>query len=205
MLALALGIGATTTMFGLLNAVALRPLPYPESDRLVELWGNVERAAVERRGTSIPDYIDWRDEEPLVRSDGGLVATTASSATAAGEPDAGRRRVVVGQLLRDARRRAAARPDADRRQTMTATRRSAAVIGERLWERAFNRDPNVIGRSMRLGNWSFTIVGVAPAAFTRPIGCERGLGVDDRSHPAQRRSRSAAAADSRRSRGSRPA
>ena len=42
-LALALGIGATTTMFGLLNAVALRPLPYPESGRLVELWGNVER------------------------------------------------------------------------------------------------------------------------------------------------------------------
>ena len=62
MLALALGIGATTTMFGLLNAVALRPLPYPESDRLVELWGNVERATVERRGTSIPDYIDWRDK-----------------------------------------------------------------------------------------------------------------------------------------------
>ena len=62
MLALALGIGATTTMFGLLNAVSLRPLPYPESDRLVELWGNVERATVERRGTSIPDYIDWRDK-----------------------------------------------------------------------------------------------------------------------------------------------
>ena len=60
MLALALGIGATTTMFGLLNAVALRPLPYPESDRLVELWGNVERQVVERRGTSIPDYLDWK-------------------------------------------------------------------------------------------------------------------------------------------------
>ena len=60
MLALALGIGATTTMFGLLNAVALRPLPYPESDRLVELWGNVEREVVERRGTSIPDYLDWK-------------------------------------------------------------------------------------------------------------------------------------------------
>jgi hypothetical protein len=61
-LALALGIGATTTMFGLLNAVALRPLPHPESARIVELWGNVERQAVERRGTSIPDYIDWRDK-----------------------------------------------------------------------------------------------------------------------------------------------
>src|SRR5262245_46918140 len=56
MLALALGIGATTTMFGLLNAVALRPLPYPDAERIVELWGNVERQVVERRGTSIPDY-----------------------------------------------------------------------------------------------------------------------------------------------------
>ena len=47
-------------MFGLLNAVALRPLPYPDSERLVELWGNVERQVVERRGTSIPDYLDWK-------------------------------------------------------------------------------------------------------------------------------------------------
>ena len=47
MLALALGIGATTTMFGLLNAVSLRPLPYPEAERLVELWGNVERQVVD--------------------------------------------------------------------------------------------------------------------------------------------------------------
>src|SRR5215213_10734129 len=60
MLALALGIGATTTMFALLNAVSLRPLPYPESNRLVELWGNVERQGTERRGTSIPDYLDWK-------------------------------------------------------------------------------------------------------------------------------------------------
>ncbi len=67
MLALALGIGATTTMFGLLNAVALRPLPYPESDRLVELWGNVERQVVERRGTSIPDYLDWKAKSHVVR------------------------------------------------------------------------------------------------------------------------------------------
>ena len=64
-LALALGIGATTTMFGLLNAVALRPLPYPEAGRLVELWGNVERQTVERRGTSMPDYLDWKAKSRL--------------------------------------------------------------------------------------------------------------------------------------------
>ena len=57
-LALALGIGATTTMFGLLNAVALRPLPYPDAERIVELWGNVQREVLERRGMSVPDYLD---------------------------------------------------------------------------------------------------------------------------------------------------
>ncbi len=62
MLALALGVGATTTIFGLLNAVLLRPLPYPEADRLVEVWGTVQRQQVERRGTSYPDYFDWRDQ-----------------------------------------------------------------------------------------------------------------------------------------------
>src|SRR4029434_6450411 len=62
MLALALGIAATTTMFGLVNAVALRPLPYPNASRLCEIWGNGERQTLERRGTSIPDYIDWRDK-----------------------------------------------------------------------------------------------------------------------------------------------
>ena len=62
MLALALGIGATTTIFGLLNAALLRPLPYPQADRLVELWGNVQRDRLERRGASFPDYFDWRDQ-----------------------------------------------------------------------------------------------------------------------------------------------
>lgn len=62
MLALALGIGATTTIFGLRNAVLLRPLPYPEAERLVEIFGTVQREQVDRRGNSFPDYFDWRDQ-----------------------------------------------------------------------------------------------------------------------------------------------
>ncbi len=61
-LTLALGIGANTAIFSVVNAVILRPLPYPEPSRLVELWGNVRRMKVERRGTSLPDYVDWRDQ-----------------------------------------------------------------------------------------------------------------------------------------------
>src|SRR3954469_22581271 len=61
-LTLALGIGANTAIFSVVNAVLLRPLPYAHPGRLVELWGNVRRAKVERRGTSVPDFRDWKEQ-----------------------------------------------------------------------------------------------------------------------------------------------
>src|SRR5436190_11423899 len=58
--ALAVGIGANTAIFSLVYAIRARALPYRDPDRLVELWGNVQRVKVERRGASYPDYLDWR-------------------------------------------------------------------------------------------------------------------------------------------------
>ena len=59
-LVLTIGIGATTAIFSLVDAMLVRGLPYSEPDRLVMLIGNVQRAIVERRGNSYPDYLDWR-------------------------------------------------------------------------------------------------------------------------------------------------
>src|SRR5438046_3436980 len=59
-LALAIGIGGNTAIFSLVDAATLRALPYRDADRLVELWGNVLRARIERRGASYPDFLDWR-------------------------------------------------------------------------------------------------------------------------------------------------
>lgn len=59
-LVLTLGIGSTTAIFSLVNAVILRSLPFPDPERLVLLWGNVQRQKVERRGNSYPDYLDWK-------------------------------------------------------------------------------------------------------------------------------------------------
>ena len=56
MFALALGIGGSTAVFSLFDAIRMRAIPYAEPDRLVELWGTMQRAAVERRGTSYPDW-----------------------------------------------------------------------------------------------------------------------------------------------------
>ena len=163
MLALALGMGATTTMFGLLNAVALRPLPYPESDRLVELWGNVERQVVERRGTSIPDYIDWRDQSQSFDQIGAwtnanfVLYGTGAPARVGGELVSDNYfamlgvEPVLGRVLGP--------------QDDAMGGPSAVVIGERLWERMFNRGRDVIGRTVQLDNWAFNIVGVVPAHF----------------------------------------
>jgi putative ABC transport system permease protein len=67
-LTLTVGIGANTAIFSVADAVILRPLPYPEPSRLVELWGNVRRAKIERRGTSFPDYADWRNRSQSFES-----------------------------------------------------------------------------------------------------------------------------------------
>ena len=163
MLALALGIGATTTMFGLLNAVALRPLPYPESDRLVELWGNVERQAVERRGTSIPDYLDWKSKS---RSFDLMSAWSQAGMIryGSGEPERISGEVVAGEYFDVL----GVKPVLGRALNSADDAADAplvAVIGERLWERAFGRAPDVLGRSIQLNTRTFTIVGVAPASF----------------------------------------
>ena len=163
MLALALGIGATTTMFGLLNAVALRPLPYPESDRLVELWGNVERQVVERRGTSIPDYLDWKakttsfDQFSAWSGNGFIMYGNGAPERLSGEVVAGEYFGVLGvePILGRALTSADDAGDAP----------LAAVIGEELWSRAYSRAQDAIGKSIRLNNQVFTIVGIAPAKF----------------------------------------
>ena len=164
MLALALGIGATTTMFGLLNAVAFRPLPYPESHRLVELWGNVERQVVERRGTSIPDYLDWKAKSTsfdLMSAWGAatfIMYGSGAPERLVGETVAGEYFSVLG-----------VEPVLGRGLTSADDAGDAAlvaVIGERLWERAFGRRSNIIGSTVQLNTQAFTIVGVAPASFT---------------------------------------
>jgi predicted permease len=163
MLALALGIGATTTMFGLLNAVALRPLPYPESDRLVELWGNVERQVVERRGTSIPDYLDWKAKSRSFDlmsawSDGGFVLYGA------GEPERLAGETIAGEYFAAL----GVEPILGRGLTSADDAGDAplvAVIGERLWERAFGRQPDALGKAIQLNNQVYSIVGIAPSAF----------------------------------------
>lgn len=162
-LALGLGIGATTAIFALVNAVLLRPLPFPESERLVEIYGTVQRQVVERRGASYPDYFDWRDQST---SFDGMASWSTSTFIlyGAGEPVPATGEIVDGpyfDLLGAGPIVGRVFEAADHRPGAPAV----AVIGERMWERAFGRQASAVGRSIQLDRTVYTVVGVVPAAF----------------------------------------
>lgn len=163
-LTLALGIGANTAIFSVVNAVLLRPLPYPDPDRLVILWGNVQRAKVERRGASYPDYLDWRNQSHSF--DGMAAFDTAQFAlTGIATPE-----LVSGEYVShsyfsllgmEAARGRTFRPEEDQ----VPQRDAVAVLSDGAWKRRFGADPQILGRVIQLDGHACTVIGVAPPGF----------------------------------------
>ncbi len=173
-LTLALGIGATTTIFGIVNAVVLRPLPFPAPDRLVRVWD------VNPHGgdfsTSDATYLDLRERnrsflEMAAYSDTkrSLVITgDCASSTADCEPVRLQSAAVTSTLfpllgIAPALGRTFSsmedRPGGDSR---------VVVIGHDLWARRFGSDPELIGRDVTLDGGRYTVIGVMPDSFTFP-------------------------------------
>jgi predicted permease len=163
-LALAIGIGANTAIFSLVDAVRARALPYSEPDRLVQLWGNVMRARLERRGTSYPDFTDWRR---LSRSFEDLAAVDQQSVTLSAQGETERissEYVSAGYFdllgITPARGRTF-QPIED----VVSRPAYVTVISDGLWKRRFGGDPQILGRSLTLTGQPFTVVGVMPPRF----------------------------------------
>ena len=163
-LTLALGIGANTAIFSVVNAVILRPLPYPEPARLVELFGNVKRAKVERRGTSFADYLDWRPRAGHSRT-WRSYAGNSFTLTGFDEPERIPGEFVGAGLLPAARNQPALgrtfRPDEDE----VPQRDAVVVLSDGLWKRRFGGDPGVVGRTIPLDGRGYTVIGVMPPWF----------------------------------------
>jgi putative ABC transport system permease protein len=165
-LVLAIGIGATTAMFSLVDTMLVRGLPYPEADRLVVLIGNVQRAAgVERRGNSYPDHVDWRARATSFED---MAAYTTLTATLQGadEPE----RLVGEAVSAPYFTLLGVSPTLGRgftpEEDAVPNRGAVVILSDGLWRRRFGADPSILNRTIQLGTRTYTIVGIMPAGFT---------------------------------------
>jgi putative ABC transport system permease protein len=160
-LTLALGIGANGAMFAVADATLLRPLPFPDADRLVSVS---EMRGDGRRGAANPlDFVDWSERN---RTFEAMAAAMTSQTSITGTD--GVARSLPGQAV-SARffDVLGIKPIAGRtfQRSDEGPAPSVVVIGEGLWRSHFGGDPRAIGRPIRLGGRTFSLVGVVPASF----------------------------------------
>jgi predicted permease len=165
LLTLALGIGATTTMFSIVNGVLLRPLPYPDAEQLVRLYlANVEQGIPDGM-VSPPDFDIWQSQSGSVSAISAYQIVPVIL-TGGGEPVEVQTTFTRGAFFETL----GTQPLLGRSLTAEDLRQAAthAVISERLWRTRFGADPAVLGQSMHMMGRAFTIVGVMPAEFRYP-------------------------------------
>ena len=173
-LTLALGIGANTAIFSVVNGVLLRPLSFPEPDRLVYVWGKYPDFG--RTSTSAPDYRDWRDGVAAFEH---LAAANDASfnLTGTGEPEQIRGSRVTAEFF-DA---LGVLPSLGRTFVEGEDREGAAdvaVIGHDLWRRRFAADPATLGKSVVVNDQPYTIIGVMPEDFRVGADLELWVPID---------------------------
>jgi predicted permease len=187
-IALALGIGANTAMFGIVNAVLLRPVPYPEPDRLLKLYSSGR--GFHQGSVSYPNFLDWQRRS---RSFQVMAAYRTDNFNLTGQAEPERLRGAMASASVFAV--LGTHPVIGRTFTDEEDRRGAppvAVITATLWKTRFGGDPAVVGSRIRLNGLAHTVVGVVPAddvvfrrvsvivptgQWSEPLFWDRGVGM----------------------------
>src|ERR1043166_109292 len=176
LITLALGIGANTAIFSVVNAVLLRPLPYDDPERIVWLWDTQPQLAT--TPTSLPDFLGWKEQnrsfEHLAAFQGGNMFVDAGD----GSTD-----TPVGLVTPELFSVFHVSPILGRTFTNEETqpgRFRVAVLSHSMWQSRFGSDPNVSGRTIQLNGAAYTIIGVMPPGFSFPGRAElwRPLPID---------------------------
>jgi putative ABC transport system permease protein len=170
-LSLALGIGATTAIFSVVNAVLIQPLPFVQPERLFYGTGNI-RDVTNRAAVSPLDYLDYREQNksfaPLAAM---IVVPVPFNMTGKGEPERLSSAIVTGDYFETF----GVRPALGRvftRENERPGEFQVVVLSHGLWQRRFGGDPNIINRTVTFDGKSFTILGVMPREFRFPQTAE---------------------------------
>ena len=163
---LALGIGANTAIFSIVNAVLLRPLPYPNADRIMVV--NESSGPSQDFSVSLPNYEDWKRDNHVFEY---LAITRRESRNLSGISGQEAERIPCAYVSEEFFNVIGVSPNLGRAFTEEETKSGgppAIVISDRLWQRVFGRDPGALGRTINLHNQGFTIIGVMPPEVTAP-------------------------------------
>ena len=167
LLTLAIGIGANTAIFSLVDTILLRPFPYPDPDRLVTVWDSNPGRGWDTFSVSPPNFIDYREQNTVFES---LTAFYSSTTTLTGIDEPERLPMsVVGPYyfqtfgIEPQLGRAFTPEDND------PGKNNVAILSDRLWQRRFGADPEVLGEKITLSGFPYTVVGV----FTTPNDAPR--------------------------------
>ncbi len=179
-LTLALGIGVNVAMFGVVDTVLLRPLPYFEPDRLVAFTASDTRTGAEYDIFGMPDIEDLRAEKELFE---GLAAYRTTTAVLRGDETV--ERVKARQVSGEFFQVMGVRPQTGR-WLAQEERPATVVLAHDFWRRRFGADTSVIGRTLELGDARHEIVGVMPAGFDFPAGADMWTPIAVRPFMAQR-------------------
>jgi putative ABC transport system permease protein len=189
---LALGIGANTAIFSVVDAVLLRSLPYPEADRLVMLWSTMESQGVPTSGSALPDYREWRDQNQVLEGLGGFYYGDFNLSGENHDPERVQGAFVTPNFFPVL----GVAPVMGRGflpEEEQFGRHRVVLLSYALWQRRYGADPEIVGRGINLSGEAYTVAGVMPQAMPfldntpqvelwRPISFAPGDNLDSRNN-----------------------
>jgi predicted permease len=170
-LTLALGIGANTAIFGVVNAVLLRPLPFKQPSRLMMLFEGIPKLGFPKMGFSAPDFVALERAQKSFESV-GVYQNKYFNISGGGEPE----RLMAARISSSVFPMLGAEPMLGRVFTIgeDAPGQNVVILSYGLWQRRFGADPGIIGRNLELNRQPYTVIGVMPKTFHFPLRGPQG-------------------------------
>lgn len=169
LLVLALGIGANTSIFSVVNSIILRPLPYPGSERLALIWETDIKDGILREGPSAPNFLDWQEQSQSFEEMALLEIGTGTITGAGSEPEQITGLRVTTNFLSMLGARTAVGRVFTPAEGAGEKRFPYCVLTNGYWLRRFGADPNVVGKTFTLNSEPYTVIGVLSKDFVTPL------------------------------------
>jgi putative ABC transport system permease protein len=169
MISLSLAMGANGAIFSVINAVLVRPLPFHDPDGIVKIWEMIRSKGNDRRSVAYPNFVDWRDQN-RVFEEMAAIYPTSFNLTGDQEPERVRGELVSSSYFSllgvQAARGRSFLPEED----TAPDANPVTVISYDLWQRRYGGSPDIIGKTMKLNDREYTVVGIMPKGFKGSTG-----------------------------------